>query len=100
MKLRLAVLSCLSVSALAHAQSGNLAPFSAGERAAASTKKEIGLAIGAAPSYPGAGKHNGYAGLIIEANFGNGVFVSGQDGIGYRFLETASGFSMAASLGA
>jgi outer membrane scaffolding protein for murein synthesis (MipA/OmpV family) len=100
MKFRLAILTPLFLSTLAHAQSGNLAPFSAGERPAASTEKEIGFAIGTAPSYPGAGQHTGYVGLVAEANFGNGLFVSGQDGIGYRFLETQSGFSMAASLGA
>jgi outer membrane scaffolding protein for murein synthesis (MipA/OmpV family) len=100
MKFRLVVLSSLFLSTLAHAQSGNLAPFSAGERPAASTEKEIGLAIGTAPSYPGAGKHSSYFGLVAEMNFGNGLFVSGQDGIGYRFLETQSGFSMAASFSA
>jgi outer membrane scaffolding protein for murein synthesis (MipA/OmpV family) len=100
MKFRLVVLSSLFLSTLAHGQSGNLAPFSAGERSAASTEKEIGLAIGTGPRYPGAGQHSVYAGLVVEGNFGNGLFVSGQDGIGYRFLETQSGFSMAASLGA
>jgi hypothetical protein len=51
MKFSLAVLSSLCLSALAHAQTGNLAPPSAGERPADSTEKEIGLAIGTAPRY-------------------------------------------------
>jgi outer membrane scaffolding protein for murein synthesis (MipA/OmpV family) len=99
MKFRFVVLSSLFLSTLAHAQSTNLVPFSAGERPAGCTEKEIGLAIGTAPSYPGAGKHAGYVGVVAEMNFGNGLFLSGQDGIGYRFLEAQSGFSMAASLG-
>jgi outer membrane protein len=99
MKRSFVFLSAIFLSASAYADSGALAPSSAGERSSASTEKEIGLGIGAGPAYPGAYKRNGYIGLVFEANFGNGWFVSGQDGIGYRFLETPSGFSMAATLG-
>jgi outer membrane protein len=99
MKRSFVIFSAMFLSASAYADSGTLTPFGAGERSSASTEKEVGLGIGVGPAYPGAYKRNGYIGLVIEANFGNGVFVSGQDGIGYRFLESPSGFSMAASLG-
>jgi outer membrane scaffolding protein for murein synthesis (MipA/OmpV family) len=99
MKRSFVFLSAIFLSTLAYADSGALTPMSAGERSSASTEKEIVLGIGAGPAYPGAYKRYGYIGLAVEANFGNGVFVSSQDGIGYRFLETPSGFSMAASLG-
>jgi len=99
MKRSFVFLSAIFLSTLAYADSDALTPLSAGQRSSASTEKELGLGIGTGAAYPGAYKRYGYIGLAVEANFGNGVFVSGQDGIGYRFLETPSGFSMAASLG-
>lgn len=100
MKCGLVLLSSLLLSTPAHADSGVLAPASAGEHATASTEKELVLAIGAGPAYPGARRRNAYIGLGIEASFGNGIFIGGKDGIGYRFLETPSGLSMAASISA
>jgi outer membrane protein len=69
-------------------------------RSAASTEKEAGIALAVGPNYLGSSQHQGYLGVAVEDNFGNGWFVSGADGVGYRFLETPSGFSMAASIGA
>ncbi|MES2046914.1 MAG: MipA/OmpV family protein [Pseudomonadota bacterium] len=40
------------------------------------------------------------ANLFAEANFANGVFLSSTDGLGYRFLNSHSGFSAAASISA
>lgn len=68
-------------------------------RPADSTTKEVGIGVAIAPGYLGAANHRGYVGIDVETNFGNGFFISSQSGLGYRFLETPSGWSMAASLG-
>ena len=68
-------------------------------RPSTTKQAEIGVGIGVGPSYLGSGKRSWAAGPYAEATFGNGVFLSTVDGIGYRFLEDPSGFSMAASIG-
>lgn len=97
--LPVALLLCASTSA-AFAADGDITVNRAMLRSSASTEKEVSLGVGIGPSYLGGKLHKWYVGLDAELNFGNGLFLSGADGLGYRFLETPSGFSMAASIGA
>lgn len=97
---RLSVLLLCSLSASAFANdTTTLATERASQRSTAAPEKEIGFALGIGPNYLGGNKTTGFLAPYIEANFANGIFVSTIDGIGYRFLEHPSGFSMAASLG-
>lgn len=94
-----AVLLCVLSSSAFADDTSNLSFGRASQRASSSIEKEIGVGIGAGPSYLGGSKNSWFLGPYAEANFGNGVFVSTTDGLGYRFLEDPSGFSMAASVG-
>lgn len=94
-----ALLLCVLSSTAFADDTGNLSFGRASMRPASSTEKEIGIGIGAGPNYLGGGKTSWFLGPYAEANFGNGFFVSTTDGLGYRFLEDPSGFSMAASIG-
>jgi outer membrane scaffolding protein for murein synthesis (MipA/OmpV family) len=89
-----------SVAMAADTAAPNLAPGRAMLRQVGSTDKELGAGIGIGPSYLGNSTYRWGAGVFIEDNWANGVFVSSTDGIGWRFLETPSGLSMAASIGA
>lgn len=91
------LLCALSASAFADGTT-TLAAGHASQRSTTTPEREIGIGIGVGPNYLGGKKTEGYIGPYIEANFANGIFVSTSDGIGYRFLEHPSGFSMAASL--
>ena len=97
---RISALLLCAFSASAFAD--DTAPLSSGrasQRPSNSQQKEVGIGIGIGPNYLGGDKTMGFIGPYAEANFGNGIFASTSDGIGYRFLEHPSGFSMAASLG-
>lgn len=94
------LLLCAASAAWAADTAPNLAPGRAMLRSIGSTDKELGAGIGVMPSYLGSSNYRWGAGIFIEDNWANGVFVSSTDGIGWRFLETPSGFSMAASIGA
>jgi outer membrane scaffolding protein for murein synthesis (MipA/OmpV family) len=96
--LPVALLLCAGTSA-ASAADGDITVNRAMLRPSASTEKEVSLGVGIGPSYLGGKLNSLYVGLDAELNFGNGVFFS-RDGLGYRFLETPSGLSMAASIGA
>lgn len=97
---RLSALLLCSLSASAFADGATtLASERASQRSTAAPEKEIGFALGVGPNYLGGNKTMGFLAPYIEANFANGIFVSTVDGIGYRFLEHPSGFSMAVSLG-
>ncbi|HYD80097.1 MAG TPA: MipA/OmpV family protein [Paucimonas sp.] len=91
------LLGLLSASAFAD----NSAPLSSGrasQRSSGAPEREIGVGIGVGPTYLGSDKNRGGIGLYAEANFSNGFFVSTTDGIGFRFIENAAGFSLAASI--
>lgn len=79
--------------------SATLASPIASQRSSAQAEQVIGVGAGYGTRYFGA-ETGWHAGLVGEANFKNGLFLSTVDGVGYRFLETPSGFSAAASLGA
>lgn len=87
-----------SASAFAD-DSASLAPGRAMLRPSSSAEAEVGAGIGIGPNYLGGKKTMWSLAPYAEANFGNGVFLSTTDGLGYRFLEHPSGFSMAASIG-
>lgn len=95
-----ALLFCaVSLSAQA-ADTSPLASARASERASDSTEKVLGVGLGVGPNYLG-GKHSVWrAGVMLEDNFSNGIFLSSVDGVGYRFPSAGSDFSFAASLGA
>jgi len=93
-------LLCASSTAALAAGPDNLDIGDAMLRPASSTTKEIGIGVAVAPPYVGAYNHKTYGYVDVEANFGNGLFVSSKNGFGYRFLETPSGWSMATSLSA
>jgi len=97
--LPVALLLCAGTSA-ASAADGDITVNRAMLRSSASTEKEASLGVGIGPSYLGGKLRKWNVGLDAELNFGNGLFLSGADGLGYRFLETPSGLSMAASIGA
>lgn len=97
---RLSVLLLYALSASAFADSATtLAPERASLRPTTAPEAEVGFFIGAGPNYLGGGKTVGFIAPYVEANFDNGLYVSTSDGVGYRFLEHPSGFSMSASLG-
>jgi len=90
----------LGVAAAAtSAEAQNLDAGRAMLRPVGSTDKEAGIGVGVGPTYLGGGKQRWMAGIDVQNNWSNGVFLSTTDGLGYRFLETPSGFSMAASIG-
>ncbi|AZP11659.1 MULTISPECIES: MipA/OmpV family protein [Undibacterium] len=77
---------------------GNLASGRASQRSNEQAEQVLGVGVGyGTPLF--SDKKQWAAGLLGEANFSNGVFLSTVDGIGYRFLNNANGFSAAASLG-
>jgi outer membrane scaffolding protein for murein synthesis (MipA/OmpV family) len=97
---RISVLLLCALAAPAFADSSStLSTGRASQRSTSTPEKEVGLGIGVGPRYLGGSGHVGYIGPYVEANFSNGIFLSTTDGIGFRFLEHSSGFSMAASLG-
>jgi MipA family protein len=97
---RLSALLLCALSASAYADSGTTLDIGrASQRSTSTPETEVGFGIGVGPGYLGGGRTRWGVGPLVEANFANGVFVSTTDGIGYRFLEDRSGFSMAASLG-
>lgn len=97
---RLPALLLCALSIPAFADSTNtLSIGRASARSTSTPETEVGLGIGIGPRYLGGSKNVGFLAPYVEANFANGIFVSTTDGIGYRFLENRSGFSMAASLG-
>jgi outer membrane protein len=77
---------------------GNLAPVKASQRSNEQAEQVLGVGVGYGTALYSE-KTGWAAGLLGEANFSNGVFLSTVDGIGYRFLNNSSGFSAAASLG-
>lgn len=77
-----------------------LASFRASERSSAAPEAEVGAIVGYMPMYAGAHDNKGVIAPYVEANFRNGFFASTMDGLGYRFLENANGFSASASLNA
>lgn len=81
------------------ADSTTLASPIASQRSSAQAEQVIGVGAGYGTRYFGA-KTGWHAGLVGEANFENGLFLSTVDGVGYRFLNSPTGFSAAASLGA
>ncbi len=87
----------LALPALAD-DSANLVTARASQRSTNQTEQVIGVGAGYGTRLFGA-ETGWQAGLMGEANFSNGVFLSTQDGVGYRFLENANGFSAAASIG-
>lgn len=94
-----ALLLCsVSISAVA-ADASTLASPRASERSPAQAEQEIGVGLGVGPGYLGAGNTMWGIGLLGEANFSNGVFLSTVDGIGYRLPAGGAGWSWAASLG-
>ncbi|MES2297082.1 MAG: MipA/OmpV family protein [Pseudomonadota bacterium] len=96
-RLSLLLLSLLSCSAYA-ADEAALTSGRASELAATTKQAEIGIGVvGGTSIFGGDAK-----GAILngEASFGNGIFVSTQDGLGFRFPATSSGFSAAISIGA
>jgi outer membrane protein len=88
----------LTLPALAD-DSTNLVTARASQRSTNQTEQVIGVGAGYGTRYFGA-ESGWQAGLLGEANFSNGVFLSTHDGIGLRFLENTNGFSAAASIGA
>ncbi len=94
-----ALLLCVLSSSAFADDAAKLSFGRASMRPASSTEKEIGVGIGIGPNYLGSGKTSWFIGPYAETNFGNGIFFSTTDGLGYRFLEHPSGFSMAASIG-
>lgn len=98
---RLPVLLFCAATFSAHAAgAGALADPSASQRAPGQAEQAIGAALGVGPGYLGADNTMLGAGLWLEANFGNGVFLSSGDGIGFRLPAQSGGLSFAASLGA
>ena len=93
------MLLCLASSTALAEGASNLAPGRAMLHSSATKEAEIGVGIGIGPSYLGGKKNSWGISPFAEARFGNGIFASTADGIGYRFLENSSGFSMAASIG-
>lgn len=89
----------LPAMAAENVTSANLASPIASQRSSDQAEQVIGVGVGYGTRYFGA-KTGWNAGLVGEANFENGLFLSTIDGVGYRFLSTPSGFSAAASLGA
>ncbi len=92
------LLSGVSLSAFAGGSTPLASPL-ASQRSASSAEQTVGLGIGVGPSYLGGRKTVWRAGLLGEANWENGMFLSTMDGIGYRFPTHQSGLSFAASLG-
>jgi len=93
------LLTLATVSVPAFADSGSLMSSGrASERSVLKTEQEIGVFIAGGPRYPGAREIKGMLSPYVEANFRNGMFVSSTDGIGFRFLDNADGFSAAMSL--
>ncbi|MBI3285847.1 MAG: MipA/OmpV family protein [Burkholderiales bacterium] len=80
------------------ADDGMLASPMASQRSNEQAEQAVGVGLGVGNRYFGS-KSVWRAGLLGEANFSNGVFLSTVDGIGYRFLNNYNGFSMAASIG-
>jgi outer membrane scaffolding protein for murein synthesis (MipA/OmpV family) len=92
------LLSLASISAFA-ADGAPLGSPMASRRSPDAPEQEVGLGIGVGHAYLG-GKNTIFrAGIFGEANFANGVFLSTTDGVGYRLIDNASGFSVSASLG-
>ncbi|MBI5918632.1 MAG: MipA/OmpV family protein [Nitrosomonadales bacterium] len=100
MKLRLSasLLALVSLPTFA-ADAAPLTSMRASQRDANTPSEiEAGAFLGFGPGYLGASKTIGMVGPYFEANFGNGVFLSTLDGLGYR-SQNHNGFSFAASLG-
>lgn len=81
------------------AEDALLASPMASQRSNEQAEQTVGVGLGVGNNYFGR-QSVWRAGLLGEANFSNGVFLSTSDGIGYRFVNNYQGFSVAGSIGA